>query len=74
MAHPSRSRLYPQAASGSGEHHEEDFRTGDRVCHERWGEGLVLYTEGEGENRKIMVSFGGLKKKLLLKYARLERI
>ncbi len=53
---------------------QEILRAGDRVYHEKWGEGLVLYKEGQGENTKISINFGGLKKKLMIKYARLRKI
>lgn len=52
----------------------QELRVGDRVYHEQWGEGLILYREGEGESCKISITFGGLKKKLVLKYAKLTKI
>ncbi|MCL6584639.1 MAG: UvrD-helicase domain-containing protein [bacterium] len=52
----------------------EDFQPGERVYHQQWGEGIIFSREGEGENSKVFVNFGGLKKKLLVKYARLRKI
>ncbi|HEY4676198.1 MAG TPA: UvrD-helicase domain-containing protein [Candidatus Angelobacter sp.] len=57
-----------KAAGGSS------FRPGQRVKHPKYGEGVVYWREGEGENAKITVQFPrfGLKK-LMEKYAHLER-
>ncbi|MEW6378975.1 MAG: UvrD-helicase domain-containing protein [bacterium] len=51
-----------------------NLQPGDRVYHEQWGEGVIFNCEGEGENTKVSVNFGGLRKKLLVKYARLRKI
>ena len=49
------------------------LKVGTRVLHSHWGEGTILHREGAGENLKLTVVFsGGLKKKLLAKYADLE--
>ncbi len=51
------------------------FRSGQRVRHPKYGEGVVFKREGEGENTKITVQFPrfGIKK-LVEKFAQLERV
>jgi len=49
------------------------LKAGTRVLHSHWGEGTIVHREGSGENLKLTVVFrGGMKKKLLAKYADLE--
>jgi DNA helicase-2/ATP-dependent DNA helicase PcrA len=49
------------------------LQVGTRVIHSHWGEGQIIQREGFGENLKLTVVFkGGIKKKLLAKYADLE--
>jgi DNA helicase-2/ATP-dependent DNA helicase PcrA len=50
------------------------FRTGQRVRHPKYGEGVVFRREGDGEDAKITVQFQrfGIKK-LVEKFAQLER-
>ncbi len=49
------------------------FKPGVRVCHRTYGVGIVLSTEGEGENLKVNVSFSRFgRKKLLVRLAKLE--
>jgi DNA helicase II / ATP-dependent DNA helicase PcrA len=65
------SRPEPAAqASPSG----RGLRTGDRVCHPKYGEGVIYHREGDGEDAKVTVQFHrfGLKK-LVEKYAQLSR-
>jgi DNA helicase-2/ATP-dependent DNA helicase PcrA len=53
----------------------DDFRVGDQVEHNLFGVGTILVLTGTGENQKVGVEFsGGLKKKLIVKYARLKKI
>ena len=52
-----------------------DYQAGDRVRHDRFGEGLVVAIEGEGSNLKATVDFDNLgRKQLLLKFAKLNKI
>jgi DNA helicase-2/ATP-dependent DNA helicase PcrA len=47
---------------------------GDRVVHDRWGEGTVVWTKGEGDGAQAEVTFGSVgTKKLLLSAAPLRR-
>jgi DNA helicase-2/ATP-dependent DNA helicase PcrA len=49
------------------------LQVGTRVIHSHWGEGQIIQREGFGENLKLTVVFrGGMRKKLLAKYADLE--
>lgn len=54
---------------------ESSFKEGYYVRHPKYGVGRVIRSEGMGEDRKVIVSFpnDGLKK-LVVKYAGLERI
>jgi len=47
---------------------------GDRVVHDRWGEGVVVWAKGEGDGAQAEVRFGSVgTKKLLLSAAPLRR-
>ncbi|HZZ37721.1 MAG TPA: UvrD-helicase domain-containing protein [Acidobacteriaceae bacterium] len=51
------------------------FKSGQRVRHPKYGEGIVFRREGEGEDAKITVQFSGFGvKKLVEKFAQLERL
>ena len=51
------------------------FRSGQRVRHPKYGEGVVFKREGEGETAKITVQFPRFGvKKLMEKFAQLERV
>jgi ATP-dependent DNA helicase UvrD/PcrA len=51
------------------------FRSGQRVRHPKYGEGIVFKREGDGEDAKITVQFSGFGvKKLVEKFAQLERL
>ena len=53
----------------------DDFKIGDQVQHNLFGIGTILVLSGSGENQKVGVEFdGGLRKKLIVKYARLKKI
>ena len=53
----------------------DDFKIGDHVQHNLFGVGTILVLSGSGENQKVGVEFdGGLRKKLIVKYARLKKI
>ena len=47
---------------------------GDRVSHKRFGVGEVLAVEGSGAKTVAKVSFAGSEKRLLLRYAPLEKV
>ncbi len=52
-----------------------DIKIGDKVLHARFGKGIVAEMEGVGSNRKATIKFDKVgNKKLLLKFAKLEKI
>jgi DNA helicase-2/ATP-dependent DNA helicase PcrA len=53
---------------------KKGFRPGQRVRHPKYGEGTVYQREGEGENAKLTVKFSSGLKKLVEKYAQLEKV
>jgi DNA helicase II / ATP-dependent DNA helicase PcrA len=75
----------PAAGSGGGVRrpaaptptraHEKDFRVGDDVRHNVWGEGVVLLVEGAGDKSEAVVRFPTVgEKRLLLSWAPLEKV
>jgi DNA helicase-2/ATP-dependent DNA helicase PcrA len=72
----SRGQAYPRpklpVAEPSG---ATGFRSGQRVRHPKYGEGVVFRREGDGEDAKITVQFSRFGvKKLVEKFAQLERV
>ena len=61
-----------QTATGKGVSTGK-YRLGQSVRHEKFGEGVVLQTEGEGEQERVQINFrnAGIKW-LMLAYAKLE--
>jgi DNA helicase-2/ATP-dependent DNA helicase PcrA len=65
---------------GSGENEEYDgamsrggLKVGTRVRHAKYGQGLIVRREGDGENAKLTINFPGYgQKKMIEKYAALE--
>jgi DNA helicase-2/ATP-dependent DNA helicase PcrA len=56
---------------------EEDFpfQLGQRVKHQRFGEGVILSGDGSGETARVQVNFAKEGKKwLVLAYAKLEPV
>jgi DNA helicase-2/ATP-dependent DNA helicase PcrA len=50
------------------------FRSGQRVRHPKYGEGIVFRREGDGDDAKLTVQFSGFgMKKLVEKFANLEK-
>ena len=53
----------------------DDFKVGDLVEHSIFGEGKIMALSGSGENQRVGVAFkDGLKKKLIVKFAKLKKI
>jgi DNA helicase-2/ATP-dependent DNA helicase PcrA len=62
----------PPASTGA---HQLGIRVGDDVRHNKWGEGVVLHIEGEGEKAEAVVRFPEVgEKRLLLSWAPLEKL
>jgi len=52
-----------------------DFKVGDQVEHGIFGEGKIMALSGSGENQRVGVVFkDGLKKKLIVKFAKLKKL
>ena len=59
----------------SGEIPETEFKLGQRVHHESFGEGVILNYEGEGSNARVEVNFDSSNTKwLMVSYAKLQTI
>ena len=53
----------------------DDFKVGDIVEHAIFGDGKIMALSGSGENQRVVVVFkDGLKKKLIVKFAKLKKI
>ncbi|MCA1592640.1 MAG: UvrD-helicase domain-containing protein [Acidobacteria bacterium] len=64
----------PASASSSSTSSDSGFVPGSHVRHAKYGRGLVLRREGNGDAAKLTVSFPGFgQKKLIEKYAGLEK-
>jgi DNA helicase-2/ATP-dependent DNA helicase PcrA len=51
------------------------LKVGDGVRHAKWGEGVILDIEGQGDKAEAIVNFSGLgEKRLLLSWAPLEKV
>jgi DNA helicase-2/ATP-dependent DNA helicase PcrA len=50
------------------------LKKGQRVRHAKYGEGTVLLREGSGEDAKLTVMFSHGTKKLMEKFANLQKI
>jgi len=62
----------PSMVSASG---DADFTLGQRVHHDRFGEGVVLQYEGSGAGARVQVNFAGVGTKwLVAAYANLETL
>jgi DNA helicase-2/ATP-dependent DNA helicase PcrA len=59
----------------SGDSEDAPLRVGARVRHARWGEGLVIGVQRDGEDWVVTVNFAAVgKKRLALQYAHLEEL
>jgi DNA helicase-2/ATP-dependent DNA helicase PcrA len=67
---PSRPKIQLEEPKGA-----VGFKSGQRVRHPKYGEGVVFRREGDGEDAKITVQFTRFGvKKLVEKFAQLERM
>ena len=51
-----------------------NLKKGQRVRHGKYGEGTILMREGDGEDAKLTVLFAHGTKKLMEKFANLQKI
>ncbi|MEX0766840.1 MAG: DNA helicase PcrA [Microthrixaceae bacterium] len=67
------SSLKPKPPSPT-QAHELNFKAGDDVRHNVWGDGVILMVEGAGDKAEAVVHFGSVgEKRLLLSWAPLEK-
>ena len=69
-------RHQPRSKStNSGEVPDTEFKLGQMVAHDVFGEGVILNYEGQGANARVEVSFNKSKTKwLMVSYAKLRSI
>jgi DNA helicase-2/ATP-dependent DNA helicase PcrA len=67
-AFPGPATDLPQSA------HAAPLKKGQRVRHSKYGEGTILMREGDGEDAKLTVLFASGMKKLMEKFANLQKI
>ena len=73
ISRPAVPSMGSHAPSGSLSGTDDGFRLGQRVIHPKFGEGVVLNSEGQGPQARIQVNFPSVGAKwLVLAYARLE--
>ena len=66
------TRPAPPSPTGA---HELGFRVGDDVEHTKWGEGVILHMEGQGDKTEAIVRFPDVgEKRLLLSWAPITKI
>lgn len=69
------TRMTATPVSSVAEQDFSDFQIGMRVRHGRFGEGVILSFDGDGNNRKALIEFDNSgQKQLFLKFARLEKM
>lgn len=62
-------------SSGASSGVQTELKPGDRVRHERFGQGTVKSVEGAGGEAKATIAFDEIgEKKMLLKFAKIQRI
>jgi len=70
-----RGKTIDLAPTAKAQRRDEGFKHGVHVRHPKYGIGMVIRCEGEGDNSKLTVSFPGYGlKKLIPKYADLKKV
>ncbi len=70
----ARPASFHSRASASNES-KSPYAVGTRVRHAKYGQGLIIKREGEGEDAKLTINFPGFgTKKMIVKFAGLEKI
>ena len=64
----------PDATPAPKTSKDDDIQRGSLVQHSKFGRGVVMSISGSGETRSAVVQFGGERKTLVLKYAKLKRL
>jgi DNA helicase-2/ATP-dependent DNA helicase PcrA len=73
---PQKSVVYPRSAPSriANEVVGTGFKIGQRVVHQKFGEGVILNYEGEGSSARVQVNFSEGSKWLVMGYANLEAL
>jgi DNA helicase-2/ATP-dependent DNA helicase PcrA len=73
---PAGSASFPGPANRKKKIKGQQFKAGDRVRHDRFGDGIVLKSDMEGETEFVEVQFAGKfgKKRLSMDFANLEKL
>lgn len=74
---PRRNLSRMESVSNDSGNYEalSDVTAGEKVQHQRFGLGVILNVEGAGPNKKAIIQFENVgEKKLLLKFAKLEKL
>lgn len=70
----SGARSRPAGSAGGGSSSGGSFRANQRVRHAKYGQGLIIKIEGDGDDAKLTINFPGYGvKKMIAKYAGLEK-
>ena len=65
----------PNRSASSDSGNKPGFTVGTRVRHAKYGQGLVIKREGDGDDAKLTINFPGYgTKKMIAKFAGLEKI
>jgi DNA helicase-2/ATP-dependent DNA helicase PcrA len=52
-----------------------DFKAGDKVKHNKWGEGVIVSVKGTGDDTELNIAFPGIDvKRLLARFAPVEKV
>ncbi len=73
---PQKSVVYPRSSPSrvANEVVGTDLKIGQRVVHQKFGEGVILNYEGEGSSARVQVNFSEGSKWLVMGYANLEAL
>lgn len=73
---PQQSLVYPTSAPSriANEVAGTGLKVGQRVVHQKFGEGVILNYEGEGSSARVQVNFSEGSKWLVMGYANLEAL
>tara|TARA_B100000131_G_scaffold318620_1_gene362853 strand:- start:2985 stop:4079 length:1095 start_codon:yes stop_codon:yes gene_type:complete len=75
IVRPASSQLSQSSlALSAGEVVGTDLKLGQRVLHQKFGEGIILNYEGEGSSARIQVNFSEGSKWLVIAYANLKPV
>jgi len=67
-------RVAPKGVQSDG--HAGEWRAGEKVVHQKWGEGLIVSVHGEGDDTELVVVFGDTvgMKRLMARFAPLQKL